>query len=74
MGEAVNIAFRLETATKECGCDVLIAQEVFRALLDVHFMPEGMIEVDLKGYDHRFPALGLNFGDIHAFVERFLAA
>ncbi|MFM2372827.1 MAG: hypothetical protein RIS85_2549 [Pseudomonadota bacterium] len=74
LGEAVNIAFRLETATKDCGCDVLIAQDVFRSLIDARFVPEGMIEVDLKGYDQRFPALGFNFADIGAFVERFLAA
>lgn len=55
-------------------CDVLIARDVFRSLIDARFVPEGMIEVDLKGYDQRFPALGFNFADIGTFVGRLLAA
>lgn len=74
MGEAVNIAFRLETATKETGCDVLIAQDVFHALGDVRFRPDPLIELDIKGYGQPIRALGVNFAQIGSFVERFLAA
>ena len=53
---------------------MLIAQEVFRALVDVRFAPERMVQVDIKGHDYTFAALAVNFQDIGAFVETFLAA
>lgn len=74
MGEAVNIAFRLETATKAAGCDVLIARDMFESMTDVKFCPANVIEVDLKGYDTAFPAIPMNFDDIGAFIETLLAA
>ena len=73
MGEAVNIAFRLETATKEHGCDVLIAKEVFEALSDAYYIPGEMIQVELKGYDHAFTAKGLTFDQIGSIVDELLA-
>lgn len=73
MGEAVNIAFRLETATKEHGCDLLITREVFEALSDAQFMPDKLIEVDLKGYDHPFTVAALTFDEIGTVVESLLA-
>ncbi|MBB3861615.1 adenylate cyclase [Novosphingobium hassiacum] len=74
MGEAVNIAFRLETGTKDSGCDILIAQEVFRSLADVRFHPEPMIDVDLKGYAHPTVAYPLNFSGTGPFIEALLSA
>ncbi|NLR72270.1 FHA domain-containing protein [Novosphingobium sp. ERN07] len=74
MGEAVNTAFRLETATKETGCDILVAGDVFSALGDVRFTPGQMIDVDLKGYDRPVAALPMNFGGVGRFLEAFLAA
>ncbi|MET0180199.1 MAG: adenylate/guanylate cyclase domain-containing protein, partial [Novosphingobium sp.] len=73
MGEAVNVAFRLETATKEHGCDVLIAREVFAALADTQFMPAKLIDVELKGYDHPFAAAPLTFDEIGSIVDELLA-
>lgn len=74
MGEAVNIAFRLETATKAAGCDVLIAKNVFDELSDVTFAPPRLASVDLKGYDDSFQAVPLNFDDIDGFVTGLLEA
>lgn len=73
MGEAVNTAFRLETATKECGCDILVAADVFSALGDVRFQPASLIEVDLKGYDRPVMALPMSFGGVGQFLEALLA-
>lgn len=73
MGEAVNVAFRLETATKEHGCDVLIAKEVFEALSDAYYVPQDMIQVELKGYDQTFTALPLKFDQIGTVVNDLLA-
>ena len=73
MGEAVNVAFRLETATKEHGCDVLIAKEVFEALSDAYYIPADMVQVELKGYDQTFTALPLKFDQIGTVVNDLLA-
>lgn len=72
MGEAVNIAFLLESATKEHGCDILISGSVFSALGDVRFRPAHMIEAGIRGYDRPVPALALNFGGVGPFLEAFL--
>lgn len=74
MGETVNIAFRLESATKQAGCDVLIANGVFDALSDVYFQPEGQIELELKGFDRPISALPLKFEDIGGFLGSLLEA
>ena len=74
MGEAVNIAFRLETATKAAGCDVLIARDMFEAMTDVRYCPANVVEVDLKGYVEAFPAVPMNFDEIGGFIEGLLAA
>ena len=74
MGEAVNIAFRLETATKEQGCDVLIAKEVFEALSDAYYVPAGLVPIELKGYEKGHPALPLTFDQIGTIVDELLAA
>ena len=74
MGEAVNIAFRLETATKEQGCDVLISKEVFEALSDAYYVPEGLVPVELKGYEIGHDALPLKFDQIGTIVDGLLAA
>ena len=74
MGEAVNIAFRLETATKEQGCDVLISKEVFEALSDAYYTPAGLAPIELKGYDQPHTALPLKFDQIGTIVDDLLAA
>jgi adenylate cyclase len=74
MGEAVNSAFRLETATKEAGYDLFIARAVFDALSDAYFQPPGLIDVELKGYDRPVSALPLRFEEIGEFLGTLLEA
>jgi adenylate cyclase len=53
MGDAVNAAFRIESATKETGTDVAIGQNTWD-WLQRSFQPEGYFrtyQVELKGYD-----------------------
>jgi adenylate cyclase len=70
MGDAVNKAFRLESATKEVGRDILVgtgtyalidAPEAVRSLFSTH-------TVHLKGYDEPEQAHGLGFADLPRFV------
>lgn len=69
MGETVNTAFRLESATKEVGCDLLIAADVFAALNDVEFEPDHVLDVVCKGYSQPIRAVPLDFEDIGDFLE-----
>jgi adenylate cyclase len=74
MGETVNTAFRLESATKEIACDVLIERAVFESLSDVQALPPDLIELALKGYDQPTWALPLRFEDLSGFVSALLSA
>ncbi len=66
MGEVVNKAFRLESATKEAGCDLLVSPETLNFLLKSS--PLGNLfrehSVKLKGYDQPVAAWGANFADL----------
>jgi adenylate cyclase len=74
MGETVNTAFGLETATKEVDCDVLVARSVFESLADERAMPRDLIDVSLKGNDQPVAALPLRFGDMSGFLQALLTA
>ncbi len=67
MGDAVNIAFRLETATKTAGCDLLIAQSIFESLSGPPLQPPGLVELMVKGADAPVAALPLAFDDLPGF-------
>ncbi len=75
MGDAVNKTFRLETATKEVGCDILIGQNVFDFLkptLADASLPQRR-EIDLKGYDAFEIAYSLDFAHLSALSSRLAA-
>jgi adenylate cyclase len=68
LGDAVNKAFRLETATKETGHDILIGGSVLSFLkpsLALSDMPEG-IHIPLKGYEEPELAYPLHFNELGA--------
>ncbi len=72
MGDAVNKTFRLETATKEMGCDILIGQstiDLLRPALGSNDLPQRH-EIALKGYESTEAAFGLNFQDLSGFSSR----
>ena len=69
LGDAVNKAFRLETATKETGSDILIGSSVMQFLspqLAENDLPEGT-HIALKGYEEPELAYPLKFADLGAF-------
>lgn len=76
MGDAVNKTFRLESATKDMNCDILIG----RSTLD--YLQPPLVEQDrpelrafpLKGYDGDEQGYCLNFGDLSALSGRIAAA
>ena len=66
LGDTVNRAFRLETATKEVGCDILIAAAVLDASAPAIPRQERppVLEVALKGLDQPERAHPLRFSDL----------
>ncbi len=72
LGDTVNKAFRLETASKELAADLVIGEATLNALappLDPAARPRGAA-VALKGYDAAQPVRLLRFDEIEAFRAR----
>lgn len=70
MGDAVNKAFRLESATKEVGRDILVGTGTY-ALIDAPDAARSLFSahtVHLKGYDEPEQAHGLSLADLPRFV------
>ncbi|HUF75940.1 MAG TPA: adenylate/guanylate cyclase domain-containing protein [Longimicrobiales bacterium] len=71
MGDAVNKAFRLETATKEVGREILLGKSTY----DLIDLPENLRAhvtthtVHLKGYDAPEEVYGLALADLPRLVE-----
>ncbi len=72
LGDAVNKAFRLETATKETGADILIGQSVVSFLTPAMPLADlpATIDLALKGYDEPETAYALRFAELGAFSGR----
>jgi adenylate cyclase len=71
MGDAVNKAFRLESATKEVGRDVVIGKST-RGLIDLPESVQSLFTthtVHLKGYDTAEEVHGLALADLPRLVE-----
>ena len=70
LGDTVNLAFRLEGATKEMGLDIAIGQASFEALAP-GFEEALWFErrqLDLKGYDRPVPAWAGTFERLDGFL------
>lgn len=71
VGDTVNRTFRLESATKDVGCDVLIGQHMFDHLfpaLDPDRMPP-LIPVALKSFPEGERAAAFRFEDLGDFCR-----
>ncbi len=72
LGDTVNAAFRLESATKETGVDLLLGNETFESLNQIapakqFFKP---FSVRLKGYEQPVSAWGATFAELETFVQK----
>jgi adenylate cyclase len=71
LGDVVNKAFRLESATKEVPCDILLGQETLDFLGKTSdakqlFQPHA---VRLKGYDDPMTAFGAHFDALKPLID-----
>jgi len=71
MGDAVNKAFRLESASKEVGREVVIGASTFELMGDLGDVGRGFSEysLDLKGYDEPEIAHALTAADLPSVVS-----
>jgi adenylate cyclase len=68
LGDAVNAAFRLETATKSLGGGVLVGDAAFRELGIPAAAGFERRELELKGYESLATAWSISFEDLRRFV------
>lgn len=76
LGDAVNKAFRLESATKELGCNLAIGKATIDYLVKAPAagaLPEQKT-VQVKGFPDPEPVYAFNFDDVPGLAERILAA
>lgn len=69
MGDTVNAAFRLETATKALGLGVALGERTFEVLAPPADSPFVRREVELKGYEGSRTAWAISFADLRAFLK-----
>ncbi|ACK72559.1 adenylate/guanylate cyclase [Gloeothece citriformis PCC 7424] len=71
IGDTVNAAFRLESATKEMGADVAIGEKTYSYLGELAQTQNPFQEktVNLKGYDTPTLTYGITFPELDRFLE-----
>ncbi len=69
LGDTVNAAFRLETATKSLGLGVALGERTFTELHLPRVAPFVQREVELKGYESPSTAWAISFEDLHDFLK-----
>ena len=69
MGEAVNAAFRLESATKELGMGVAVGERTYSELHVAGDSPFLRREVELKGYESPRTVWAISFEGLRAFLS-----
>ena len=76
LGDAVNKAFRLESSTKELGCNLAIGKATIDYLVKTPAagdLPEQKT-VQVKGFPDPEPVYAFDFDDVPALAARILAA
>ncbi|MEA5508630.1 adenylate/guanylate cyclase domain-containing protein [Crocosphaera sp. UHCC 0190] len=71
IGDTVNAAFRLESATKELGLDVAVGEQTYKCLTDLTQAQNLFYQytVSLKGYETPTITYGINFKDLQQFLQ-----
>jgi adenylate cyclase len=70
LGEPVNAAFRLESATKELGLGVALGERTYSELHVSGDSPFVRREVELKGYESRRAVWAISFENLREFLKR----
>ena len=73
LGDTVNAAFRLETATKTLGMGVAIGEKTYEQLVSPALASFTRKQVDLKGYEGPSVAWAISFQGLQDFLQRTVA-
>ena len=69
LGDTVNVAFRLETATKTLGMAIALGERTFDELQPPDPHPFARREVELKGYEGSSTVWAISFEDLEEFLR-----
>ncbi len=69
LGDTVNVAMRLEAATKATGLSVLLGESTYEALIAPPPLPFQRVEVKVKGHEEPVPGWGISFPDLETFLN-----
>lgn len=71
IGDTVNAAFRLESATKEIGLDIALGEDTYRHISDLGLDDLGFKQhtVNLKGYDNPTITYAGTYTDLDKFLQ-----
>lgn len=70
MGDAVNLAFRLEDQTKSVGKNVVISEESYKLLPDVNWS-HGQRQVKVKGKKDKVAIVAIDFPDVEKYLSTY---
>ena len=69
LGDTVNVAMRLEAATKTLGMSVVLGEATYQALSAPSPLPFQHVEVKVKGHDQPVAAWAISFQDLDSFLN-----
>jgi adenylate cyclase len=69
LGDTVNVAMRLEAATKAVGLNVVLGESTYETLIAPPPLPFKRVDVKVKGHDQPVAAWGISFKDLDSFLN-----
>lgn len=69
LGDTVNVAMRLEAATKTLGLGVVLGESTYRGLIAPSALPFSRVDVKVKGHDQPIAAWASSFEDLEKFLN-----
>ena len=69
LGDTVNVAMRLEAATKAVGLNVVLGESTYEALIAPPPLSFQRVDVKVKGHDQPVAAWGISFKDLDSFIN-----
>jgi adenylate cyclase len=71
LGDTVNAAFRLETATKGLGMGIALGERAWQELAEPKRAAFARRQVELKGYEGQSTAWAISFEGLRDLLDRF---
>jgi adenylate cyclase len=69
LGDTVNVAMRLEAATKTLGFGVVLGESTYQGLVAPPPLPFQHVDIKVKGHDQPVPAWAISFQGLGSFLN-----